>query len=299
MRVAQLIHVTVALAVTIAAGCNRADTREQTQQAADNVKAAATRATDKISDELADGWMTTRIQSQFFADDQVKARYLDVTSNQGIVTLKGFVETPAAHERAVQIARSTSGVREVNDQILIGRSPKDLEAGSRPVATTGAAPVVSPATVDDEQLRSMVQAAFFLDPAIKGRSIDVDARGGVVTLKGEVASESERAQALVLARNAKGVQRVEDNLTVDAALEQSRTSGLPGAPPDDAALAATVKSKLDADARLTAITVTVKDGVLSLQGNVATAAAHQRALAAASETEGIRQVVDRMTVGRK
>jgi len=47
----------------------------------------------------------------------------------------------------------------------------------------------------------------------------VQAANGVVTLRGSVASETERAQALLLARSASGVQRVEDYLVVDAALQ--------------------------------------------------------------------------------
>jgi hypothetical protein len=89
MRRPQLIHVMAALAMLSAAACNRAETQEQTQRAAAEVKTAAARAGDK----LADGWLTTRIQAQYFADDEVKARYIDVNTSDGVVTIKGFVET--------------------------------------------------------------------------------------------------------------------------------------------------------------------------------------------------------------
>jgi hyperosmotically inducible protein len=302
MRIAQLTQLTVAFGLVAAVGCNRAETRDQTQRAAEDVKNAATRAGQRIGNELADGWMTTRIQSQYFADQQVKARYIDVSSDNGTVTLRGFVETPAAHERALQIARNTSGVRQVNDQILIGQSPKAFEASQRPVPTTGTtpAPAAGEAPLDDERVQNTIQAAFFLDPAVKGRRIDVEAHTGVVTLKGEVASEAERAQALALARNAEGVQRVEDNLTVNAALDGPDSSSPSAAPvADDASLTARVKSQLGADAQLKEISVVVKDGVLELRGTVPSAAAHQRALAAASGTTGITQVVDRLTVKRR
>jgi osmotically-inducible protein OsmY len=47
----------------------------------------------------------------------------------------------------------------------------------------------------------------------------VQAANGVVTLKGSVASETERAQALLLARSSSGVQRVEDYMVVDAGIQ--------------------------------------------------------------------------------
>jgi len=68
--------------------------------------------------------------------------------------------------------------------------------------------------VDDDLVTSMIQAKFFQDPEVKARDIDVSTRNGVVTLRGEVASAAERAQALRLARETQGVQRVEDALRI-------------------------------------------------------------------------------------
>jgi osmotically-inducible protein OsmY len=69
----------------------------------------------------------------------------------------------------------------------------------------------------------MIQAKYFLDSSVKAREIQVDAKSGVVTLRGRVASNGERAQALTLARETEGVQRVEDALTVDASLAPQAT----------------------------------------------------------------------------
>lgn len=306
MRKAQLLYPAVAIALTAAIGCNRAETNEQTQRAAADVKIAAAKAGEK----LADGWVTTRIQAQYFADDQVKSRYLDVSTKDKVVTIKGFVDSPAARERALAIARGTSGVRQVNDELLIGQSPKAFESAQQPVATSGAVqpgPASGNAPVDDARLTNSIQAKYFLDPTIKARHIDVDARAGVVTLHGQVASESERAEALLLARTAEGVQRVEDHLTVDATVDQAQapaqapaeTSASPArASTDDATLAASVKSKLASDPQAKSVDVTVQDGVVQLQGTVASAAARQHALDLVRQTDGVTQVIDRLHVGK-
>ena len=298
MRTAQLIHVSLAFALV--AGCSRAETREETQRAASEVASGVKTAATRAGETLADGWLTTRIQAQYFADDQVKARYIDVKTDDGVVTIKGFVETPAARERALQIARSTSGVKQVNDQILIGQSPKAFETPA-PVATTGELPPAdgTAAAVDDARITSSIQAMFYLDATVKTRQIDVTSQSGVVTLRGEVASEAERGQALALARNIAGVQRVEDSLTVNAALDQSAAaSQRPVAPLDDATVSADVKSKLGADAELRAVDTSVSGGVLELRGTVPSAAARQRAVDLARQSDGVTQVVDRLTVRR-
>src|SRR4051812_26496649 len=187
MRRAQLIYPAVAIALAAGAGCNRTATEEQTQRAGAEVKAVAARA----GDTLADGWLTTRIQAQYFADEQVKGRYIDVSTRDKVVTVKGYVDSPAARERALQIARSTNGVRQVNDQLLIGQSARAFDAAQQPVATTGQAQVPSgeapTGSADDTQLTNSIQAKFFLDPAIKARHVQVETKGGVVTLTGQVA----------------------------------------------------------------------------------------------------------------
>ena len=56
-----------------------------------------------------------------------------------------------------------------------------------------------------------------MDDRIKGRRINVTTNSGVVTLNGEIADDTERAEALLLARTTEGVKRVEDNLTISPA----------------------------------------------------------------------------------
>jgi osmotically-inducible protein OsmY len=169
------------------------------------------------------------------------------------------------------------------------------------VATSGTLPAEE---IDDASVTSRVQAKFFLDQQIKGRRIDVDTQAGIVTLRGEVASDNERAQALLLARTTEGVERVEDALTVNVALDASaNTVPTPVEPPapahsEDEALTSQLQTRFAEDASLkgATIAVTAKDGVLLLDGLVPSAAAKQRAIALARDAQGVVQVVDRLTI---
>jgi BON domain-containing protein len=67
------------------------------------------------------------------------------------------------------------------------------------------------------QITSDVQSKFYADPAIESRQIQVQAAGGVVTLSGNVASESERAAAASDAAIVAGVRTVVNNLQVQQA----------------------------------------------------------------------------------
>jgi len=226
MKIPRVFAATVVLALASVAACNRAETSRDAEHAKEQMKSAANqakRAASQAGEKLADGWLTSKIQAQFFADDDIKSRYINVGSRDGVVTLKGFVESDDARRQVLEITRNTDGVKQIDDhQLLVGRPAHesfDSAAATslpEPVATGGVAPASG--TLDSAAM-TMIQARYFMDPAIKARNIYVQVANGVVTLKGSVGSETERQQALLLARSAAGVQRVEDYLTVDAGLQ--------------------------------------------------------------------------------
>ncbi len=77
---------------------------------------------------LDDMSVTGAVKAKLIKDDRLSAFKIDVDSFQGNVTLTGAVPSKEAEERAVQLARETSGVRSVKSNLQI--------AGS--TATTGA-----------------------------------------------------------------------------------------------------------------------------------------------------------------
>ena len=231
-----------------------------------------------------------------------------MSSRDGVVTLKGRVLNDPMRKLAVAIAQNTDGVHQVVDQLNVEIAPP-VPARAQNAATPGAVATTGtpdntarPATVsvpDDVRITSSIQSKYFMDERIKGRHIDVATDGGVVTLNGEVGDETERAEALLLARTTEGVKRVEDSLTV--------TEGQPSAPPSaaaapapggDEALTAHIRSQFASDTRLKGapLEVSAKSGVVLLQGTVTTSAAKQHALTLARETDGVTQVVDRIRI---
>jgi hyperosmotically inducible protein len=52
-------------------------------------------------------------------DDAIKARGIDVTTNDGVVTISGSGPSQAEHDRAMALARDTEGVTRVVDHLEI------------------------------------------------------------------------------------------------------------------------------------------------------------------------------------
>jgi hypothetical protein len=70
---------------------------------------------------------------------------------------------------------------------------------------------------DDAAITTDVKAKMFSEPALKSASVDVSVQNGEITLTGQVPDDSARLAAYKIASEAKGVTRVNDQMTVQAA----------------------------------------------------------------------------------
>lgn len=156
-----------------------------------------------------DAWVTAKIQAQYFVDTDVKGRDINVDTNDGVVTLRGTVDSDAQRRQALTIARNTDGVRSVNDQLTIGATGNDRNNANDRNNTARAA-----TTIEDTWITTKLQSKYFLDPQIKGTTIDVTTRSGVVTLQGSVASSDLKEQAEQIAMETDGVTRVDNQLKI-------------------------------------------------------------------------------------
>jgi hyperosmotically inducible protein len=138
-------------------------------------------------------------------------RQVDVETQNGVVTLSGAVGSEPERRRALALARNTEGVREVSDQLKIDST---LREAINTDARGGNVPAVPPLRRPDPWITMKIQSQFFLEPEIKGQKIDVDTKGGVVTLKGTVATAAQKQETEQIARDTEGVTRVVNQLTV-------------------------------------------------------------------------------------
>jgi hyperosmotically inducible periplasmic protein len=158
-----------------------------------------------------DPGISTSVKTQLMADELVKARNINVDTRDKVVTLTGTVQSAAEEAKALQIARSTKGVADVVDNIVIAPEP-----GAAPTTgTTGDTSIGTAAeAVTDAGITTKVKSRLLADPDVSGLRIDVDTRDHVVTLTGTVSTPAEKARALDLAGKVENVTRVEDKLTV-------------------------------------------------------------------------------------
>jgi hyperosmotically inducible periplasmic protein len=128
------------------------------------------------------------------------SRYADglrasVTSTRGQVTLTGYVTTAEGKNAAAKLALSTHGVQAVTNEL-------DIQPGV--VTSIGG-------DLADGWITSKVRSTFLYSSYVAGRDIEVDTQKGVVKLSGKIGSETERALAIELAGNVRGVKGVDSS----------------------------------------------------------------------------------------
>ena len=78
------------------------------------------------------------------------------------------------------------------------------------------------APVNDDTIFDQVRLKLASDPDVRGGSLDVQVKDGVVTLKGRVDKEAYKQRAEKLAKKIKGVKSVMNQLTVEARVAPPR-----------------------------------------------------------------------------
>jgi osmotically-inducible protein OsmY len=185
------------------------------------------------------------------ADAVVARERIEVDCVNGVLTLHGEVGARLGRDRAMAIAQVVRGVRAVIDRLSVAARPRP-----------------------DYELEFVAAGAIAADPATAGEAIGAHARGGIVHLTGNAASNATRriAEGDVLALP--GVLDVVDDLAV-----------VPG-PRDDGRLAAQVRRLMRDDPWIDGARVRVlaRNGAIHMDGSVNSAAERARAEADARAT---------------
>jgi hypothetical protein len=79
------------------------------------------RAADDVERIGGDATITMKIQAKYAGDDIVKGRNIDVDTSNGVVTLKGKVDSLRQRDAAEQLARETEGVKRVVNELKLAQ----------------------------------------------------------------------------------------------------------------------------------------------------------------------------------
>jgi len=130
---------------------------------------------------------------------------VEVSVDGGVVTLKGQALTAQAKEWAGTLATGTDGAIVVNNLI-------SLRAADTRTSEAQTQARLPDEAVSDAWIGSKVAHSFQYERTLDASRLDVKVREGIVTLSGEVASQPQKAHAVAIARQIRGVRGVDADL---------------------------------------------------------------------------------------
>jgi osmotically-inducible protein OsmY len=189
------------LAKAIAAGVEGVRSVDNQIKVDENYQAAKPEKERGYAVMVDDAGITTAIKSKLMWSKFSDGVTTDVDTYQGKVTLSGEVSNQASIDNMTSMAENTEGVVSVDSQLTISDKPmnhkkrdKDEENESHVLA--------------DSWITTKVKSTYMYSSNVDSDDISVSTLDGVVSLEGELRSGPERALAIELAKNIRGVKSV-------------------------------------------------------------------------------------------
>jgi osmotically-inducible protein OsmY len=200
---------------------------------------------------------------------------IKIKSKDGAVTLTGMVSESFHKSLAQETVAGLPGVMSVDNRLEV----------------KGAAPTAN----SDAWLREKVRVTLLFHRSVRAGTTEVDVKKGIVTLRGEAASQAQKELTTEYAKDVEGVKGVQNEMSVAKAPQKERTVG---EKIDDASITAQVKITLLSHQSTSAMNAKVetKRGAVTLSGKASNAAQLSLATKFAGDVTGVKSVTNRMTI---
>ena len=225
----------------------------------------------ETDDRIESSFKKTYVYKTYLKDEHIK-----ISSKDGAVTLSGSVANETHKPMAEDTAEALPGVKSVDNRIEV--------TGDRPAENS------------DTWISMKVKSALLYHRNVSGTKTEVSVADGVVTLKGEAASQAQKDLTTEYAKDVEGVKDVKNEMTV--AKTPKKPEETVGEKIDDASITAQVKMALLSHRSTSAISTKVetKDGIVMLSGKAKNTAEKDLVTKLVSDIEGVKSVANNMSV---
>ncbi|MBI3804682.1 MAG: BON domain-containing protein [Nitrospirae bacterium] len=231
-----------------------------------------------------DDRIETAAKKSYVFKTYLKDDSIHVNSKDGVVTLTGTVDQESHQTLAQETVAGLPGVKRVDNQLKV--------KGERPAKDS------------DGWLATKVKSALLFHKNVSAVKTEVDAKNGLVTLRGEAESEAQKDLTAEYTKEVEGVKGVKNLMTVaksGAKRDEPRRDESVGQNIDDASITAQVKMALLSHRSTSAgdTKVETNDGVVTLSGRARNTAEKDLTTKLVDDINGVKKVVNNMTVDEK
>lgn len=150
-----------------------------------------------------DQWLSRKVKMALLFQRKGDFAETDVTSDAGIVTLRGEVSNQAQKELATECARDVKGVKGVKNELTVTKNP----------AQQGR---TLDEKIDDASITAQIKWSLLVHRSTSALKTTVGTKDGVVTISGIANNASEKVLVTKLVSDISGVNSVVNNMTVAA-----------------------------------------------------------------------------------
>jgi hyperosmotically inducible protein len=190
------------LAEEIALGVTGVKAVENNIKVATDFVAPDTSLSRTYGETIDDSTITAVVKSKLAWSKYTNGLTTKVVTKSGRVTLTGSADSAESRDLAGRLAQNSRGVVAVDNQLLVGNAKPSLAADAEQSMHEAGHEVA------DAWITTKVKSTFLYSNNVDGSDIAVTTSAGVVSLTGKVDSGVERALAIELAKNIRGVRSV-------------------------------------------------------------------------------------------
>jgi hyperosmotically inducible protein len=206
----------------------------------------------------------------------LKGDDIKIQSKDGVVTLTGIVSEEYHKSLAQETMAGLPGVKSVDNRLEVKGD--------------------HPAEKSDAWLSAKVKATLLFHRSVSAIKTEVDVKDGIVTLRGDAASQAQKELTTEYAKDVDGVRDVKNEMTVSKTSDKTRDTA--GEKIDDASITAQVKMALLFHRSTSAVNTKVetKHGVVTLSGKAGNAAEKDLVSKLVNDVKGVKSVKNQMTI---
>ncbi len=160
--------------------------------------------------ELVNAKRTGLIEGAIQSSPHLRGSSINVSILDSVVILSGATDSSVAKSLAEQLALNVKGVDKVQNQLVVINNKSNTGEVERPRHLNLVDSRLSNVTISNK-----VKSQLLANRQTSGMNIDIETNNRVVTITGQVASDSERELAYWIVRNTQGVKQVIDRLDIE------------------------------------------------------------------------------------
>ncbi len=153
----------------------------------------------EFGERIKDATTTATVKSKLLWNRNTEGLAINVSTENGVVTLHGKSDSDASKQLAERLAANTDGVVKVRNELTVAADARSSD-GKR----------TADEVISDTWITSKVKSTLLFSSDVSGTDISVETRDGVVKLEGTVDSDAEKALAIELVSDIRGVKQVDD-----------------------------------------------------------------------------------------